>query len=748
MNIQAELRRLSTSHTTYAAVRIAVAIVVPAMVLAHFGLLQDWFLFPLGTSMIGLSDMTGPYHRRRNSLTFSVFLYSLIAVIGTLCKDFVWLQAVQLIVWGMTLSLLAVYGQRFAALGGLGLVTCALFLDGHFVSRGYGPLLNHVIFFAGCAWYVLIFLLLAKLQPYKLAFQLIGENFIQLAEYLDIKAKFYAKDADIATLHQEVIRKQIKIKNLQEETREVLFKTRLFVRESTTASRILVVLFLNTVDLFEKLLTTDQDYEKLHERFDESRLLEDISQYLQLLAADIRFLAISVQSGQHTLKAAKIEEDLSALLSKYQDFRERNLSSDNIENFMMLRLVLSRITDAAKDISSCVKVYNQDQKLAKSLSTGIDYEKFVTSQEKLNRKVLLDSLSLNSGVFRNAVRTTIALLLGFAVAKIPALEIHRSYWILITIIAIIRPAYSTTKHRNLLRIYGTISGAVAAYLLLYFVHQPVVLFVIFISSMVLCFSLLKEHYAAAVFFMTVYLFITFDFLSPGNINLLFKERLIDTLIGGLIVFAVSYLILPMWERLQAKEYYRESLEANVNYLRSVLVRLENKVDNEEYRLDRKAAIIHLANFSDNFQRMLSDPKNQQHQMEFLHQLVTTSHLVTAYTASLSQYSLSKEDLEVVNFKDISQKILQELELTLDLVASTAAATENIAPHQPLPETDHLDQLLEDRKEKLQQKNLTLAYVHEKPSHITELKNIRDLLELLYDVVHEQRKVTQKFLRAA
>ena len=414
----------------------------------------------------------------------------------------------------------------------------------------------------------------------------------------------------------------------------------------------------------------------------------------------------------------------------------------------MLRLVLSRITDAAKDISSCVKVYNQDQKLAKSLSTGIDYEKFVTSQEKLNRKVLLDSLSLNSGVFRNAVRTTIALLLGFAVAKIPALEIHRSYWILITIIAIIRPAYSTTKHRNLLRIYGTISGAVAAYLLLYFVHQPVILFVIFISSMVLCFSLLKEHYAAAVFFMTVYLFITFDFLSPGNINLLFKERLIDTLIGGLIVFAVSYLILPMWERLQAKEYYRESLEANVNYLRSVLVRLENKVDNEEYRLDRKAAIIHLANFSDNFQRMLSDPKNQQHQMEFLHQLVTTSHLVTAYTASLSQYSLSKEDLEVVNFKDISQKILQELELTLDLVASTAAATENIAPHQPLPETDHLDQLLEDRKEKLQQKNLTLAYVHEKPSHITELKNIRDLLELLYDVVHEQRKVTQKFLRAA
>jgi hypothetical protein len=35
--------------------------------------------------------------------------------------------------------------------------------------------------------------------------------------------------------------------------------------------------------------------------------------------------------------------------------------------------------------------------------------------------------------------------------------------------------------------------------------------------------------------------------------------------------------------------------------------------------------------------MISDPKNQQKKLEVVHQFVATSHLITAYTASLSQY---------------------------------------------------------------------------------------------------------------
>ncbi|RXM52348.1 FUSC family protein, partial [Chryseobacterium sp. CH1] len=50
--------------------------------------------------------------------------------------------------------------------------------------------------------------------------------------------------------------------------------------------------------------------------------------------------------------------------------------------------------------------------------------------------------------------------------------------ILITITAILKPAYSITKQRNLLRLYGTIAGASIAYAILYFVHINGILFAI------------------------------------------------------------------------------------------------------------------------------------------------------------------------------------------------------------------------------------------------------------------------------
>ena len=233
------------------------------------------------------------------------------------------------------------------------------------------------------------------------------------------------------------------------------------------------------------------------------------------------------------------------------------------------------------------------------------------------------------------MRITVALLIGYAISKLSFLGIGHSYWILITIIAIMRPAYSTTKHRNILRIYGTAAGAVTAYFMLIFIKNNTVLLAILLSSMIMCFSLLKDKYAWAVFFMTIYIFITFNFLNPGNVNLIFKDRILDTVIAGVIAFAVSYFIFPVWEHSQNIVLMKKSAKANLNYFRNVLEHfISKKSDDQEYRMKRKDAIISLANLSDNFQKMLSDPKNQQRRMEAVHQFVNTSHLVTAYTCLL------------------------------------------------------------------------------------------------------------------
>jgi hypothetical protein len=76
MNYSSELKKFLTSQYIYSGARIALAIVVPSIILAQFGLLKEYFLFPLGTSFVGLTDQPGPFIRRRNTLLLSVFSFS------------------------------------------------------------------------------------------------------------------------------------------------------------------------------------------------------------------------------------------------------------------------------------------------------------------------------------------------------------------------------------------------------------------------------------------------------------------------------------------------------------------------------------------------------------------------------------------------------------------------------------------------------------------------------------------------
>lgn len=741
MNYATELRRFITSQYIFAAVRVALAIVLPSIILAYFGLLKDFFLFPLGTSFVGLTDMSGPFHRRRNALILAVVSFTIVAATASILKDFPPLIFLELIFFGLFFTMLGVYGQRLASVGALSLVVLSIFIDGHLT--GTEILRSILIFSAGCIWFLLIFLIVSKIQPYKLAGQMIGENFIELADYLRIKSKFYLKSADIDKLYQQVIAKQIVIKNLQEETREVVFKTRRIVNESTTTSRLLMLMFLNTIDLYEKLFTADQDYRKVHESFHSSTILANISQYLIKISEELTNIGIAMQSGTKTTPLRNIDDEMQKILNEYFNLRNRELSPDTLENFMALRLILLRIYDVTEDVKTIYKVFSQDKKMAKSLSTGLDYEKFVPQQEKLNYKVLKNNISLKSGHFRHAVRITAALLCGYLISRLSFLGIGHSYWILITIIAIMRPAFSTTKHRNLLRLYGTVAGAVIAYILLITVNNPTVLLGILLTSMIFCFALLKEKYAWAVFFMTIYVFIAFNFLNPGNVNLVFKDRIIDTAIAGAVAFVVSYFVLPVWEHTQNIDLMKKSLAANRNYFEIVVEKFANrKTDDEQYRIKRKDAIISLANLSDNFQRMLSDPKNQQRKMETVHQFVTTSHLVTAYTASLSQYSGSKNNFPEIDIAYWAEKITEELRKTDSVLNNEGIeSTESKTKDHPV---DLIENLLAERKKELSESDFADLRDPRRVTRLTELKNISELLELLYDVVHEQRKVMENY----
>lgn len=725
-----------TSQYIYAGVRMASAIVIPGVILAYFGLLKDYFLFPLGTAFMGFTDSVGPYVRRRNVLIMAVFCFFFASLSASLFRNYFSLIFLGIVLYGMFFTMLGIYGQRMASVGGFTLVAFSVFLDEQLAGR---EIVHSILTFtAGSLWFLVIFMISSKLQPYHLARQMIGENYLQLASYFKIKAKFYAKDADNDAINKEEIVAQVKLKNLQENTREVVFKTRIIVNEATTQSRILMLMFLNSIDLYDKLIT-DINYKRLQENFGEFAILEKVQSYINDLSDELSKIGLALQSGDKKVVKGHFLERFEVLYQEYFELRGRQISSCSLEDFMALRFVLSRLSEVTEEIQTIFKVYHQNLKSVKSLSTGLDFERFVPKQEQLNLKILFQNFSLKSTHFRHAIRVTLALLLGYGISRISYFSIGHSYWILITILAIMRSAYSITKERNKQRVYGTIFGAVVAYGLLILLEDEGVLLGILFGSMILCFALLTKKYSWAVFFMTIYVFIVFNFLNPNHVDIIFKDRLIDTFIAGVICFGVSYFVFPIWEHNQTLVLMKKSVKANLIYFEEVMDNFFQICSHDEdFRMKRKDAIISLANLSDNFQRMLSDPKHQQTKLKLVHQFVNTSHLATAYIASLAQYIHKEKTFEEIDWASWKLKISIELRQTLALLED-----EILEEQKKIEPQDQIDRLLLQRKKEIDlsfSDNRDVKYV----TKLTELKNLRELLELLGGVVSEQRKVARKY----
>ena len=172
--------------------------------------------------------------------------------------------------------------------------------------------------------------------------------------------------------------------------------------------------------------------------------------------------------------------------------------------------------------------------------------------------------------------------------------------------------------------------------------------------------------------------------------------------------------------------------------------LQNDVEPQQYRLKRKHAMISLANLADNFQRMLSDPKNQQERLEHVHLFVNTSYLILGYTASLSQYSQSKKLFSKIDFNQWKLKIEDQFEEINALFLKTGQIEET---SETIDEPENqLENLLKIRKSELEENEFFDKRDISKISMLTELNNITELLELLSETLAEQKRITLNYIK--
>ncbi len=673
--------------------RITLGVVFPSLVLAQFGMLKFGMTLSLGALCVSVVDSPGPIIHRRNAMLITTALITLISLLVGLTNKNPYFIGVLLVIFSFFFSMFFLYGNRAASVGTAVLLVMVLSIDD--IRPWKDVLVYSMLVFCGSVWYTCLSYFFYRLRPFRIVQQTLSDSIQEVSEFLRAKAKFYHSHLNYDDNYADLLQLQVQVHEKLDAVREVLFKTREFVRDSTPEGRFLLVVFVDMVDLYEQVMSTYYNYQRLHEQFDTIGILSRYGMVISRIAIELDEIAFALKTGgtprpPTTLIAevAELRQEILTLEKENTDGKYNTLGIIALKNIEVnIENILARVKTINGYFNKKVKKHLKDEKL--------DTERFI-SRQTIDIKLMFENITFSSTTFRHSIRVAIVMLLGFLVARL--MNSTHSYWILLTILVISKPGFALTKERNYQRLIGTVIGAFVGMGILVFVEDKNSLFVILIVCMICAYSFQRKNYVVSVLFMTPYVLVLFDFLGMGSLSIA-KERIYDTLIGSGIALLGSYTLFPNWEHINLKDAMLKTLHANLNYFEQVTnLYFKNNYDLTNYKVARRDVYVATANLASLFQRMFSEPKSKQVLMKEMHQFTALNHLLSSYIATLSLYnkehSFVMSNLEslkpVINntiyLLNLSSQFLEknnQEENNVPLVKTSESGTKNINADETL-----------------------------------------------------------------
>lgn len=728
-------RRFIYGHYLATGVRITAGIVLPAVILNHFNLLTIGMVLSLGALCVSTVDNPGPIGHRRNSMLICSLLIFVIAFLTGIVQPYPAILGIFILVCCFLFSIISVYGINASNIGLAVLLVMVLNSDEYYKGR---ELLMHSFYIlAGGIWYTLLSLVLYNFRPYKLAQQALGDCIFSTADYLRIRADFYSTQKDEIKVYEELREEQIALHEKQQLVRELLFRSRDIVKSPTPIGRTLIIMFIDIVDIYERAMASYYDYEALHKAFEETGILNRYQDLIFQLSYELDDIGFAVQGGHTSHDSGHLQAQIKEVRSELAGLRDKKRTPENLAAFIQLRHILQGIEDVASRIQRLRLYTAYDKKLVESTDTSAEYDQFVTKQS-WDIRLLLENLTLKSNTFRHSLRVSIAAIVGYIVSLFLALG--HGYWIMMTIIVILKPNYSLTKKRNWERLLGTVAGAAVAVGLLYFIKDTTALFVIMLFLMIGTYTLLRINYMIGVLLMTPYILLLFHLLYSANVKVTLTDRVLDTAIASGIAFLANIFLVPAWEQDQMKSYMLQMLEDNLCYFKNVAAAFTGKpVNITAFKLSRKNAFVALANLSDAFSRMLMEPKRKQKNVRHLQQFVALNQTLSSHIAALSQYTeplavryASEEFVPVINYISTQLEEAKSLLNNKPVPADTGSST----PFSRGKLEKRVEALLEKRRTELLH-GLTET---ETRKTLSELKAIVDQFNFIAGVAADIKKI--------
>ncbi|WP_036825550.1 FUSC family protein [Polaribacter sp. Hel1_85] len=639
---------------------VALAMAIPVLVSIYFfDSFEIGFSIALGAIFSAPSDIAGSLKHKFYGILASIILVFVITLLIGYFSNYLFVIFPLLISLVFSISYISVFGFRASLVSLAGLLSLVLAFAYQSTEIS---LFEHSLFIAlGGIWYLFLTILTQLAFPQVQTDYLFVELLEKTSEFIKIRGKLLVETNDRSSFLEQNFKLQTELNELHETIREVILEKRLSSGFSNRTRRQQLI-FSKIMEIYELAISNTVDYEKIDilfkdhpEKIDEFKvLIFEISKRLNHISKVIlkeeklifnnKFKVI-LKKIQNHIEIYKVNTDLSEsregviLLINFKTYQEKQ-----IRNLV--------------DIARILNKYSKNDKIREIK----DAQQFITAQD-YDFKKLKENFSLKSPIFRHSLRLTVTMLIGFIIGY--AIELQQSYWILLTIVVIMRPSYSLTKQRSKNRVLGTLIGAAVGVGIVFLTQNPIIYGLIAALSLVIGFSLVKQNYRNGAAFITLYVIFMYALIHPDILTVI-EFRVFDTLIGAALAYIGNYFFWPAWESKNIKEFFIHSIEGFLEFLKQIDLLYHQKGEaSTELKLARKEAFLQVGNLNAAYQRLAQEPKSKQENIGIIYELITICNTYLSSLSSLGMFIRTNETGNVPDeFEVFVKHIVSNLEKTI------------------------------------------------------------------------------------
>lgn len=671
MHYALDLRTFLFSHYFYTGLRIATGVVGLTLLVLQFTNLHVAMSVCIGALSTSQMDLPSTLRHKFNEMLSSIILCTIVTLIISLCAPFPWLRNGTLVLVTFIASMMLVYGKKAMPLQFAALFVMTLSMANTLtVSQAFS---HTILFLAGGLVYLAYSMTVSWFLRRRIKQQVLAEALFELARYIQIKADFYDMHIDLNSQFNVLLRQQIQLTEKQQASRDLILRD-----TNNLHDAILVQVHFSMFDLYEQILSTHTDYALLRHHLADAEVLTYLRDLVSKTAKDIETIAYAITRKRASFAVINYKAEIHSIEVELRQLQQDCLAGKIPQEALEILGIAYRKIHGSIDLIATLHHATQSVQGPLPRLIAADMTPFLT-QQKYRLDVLLSNLHWQSPIFRFALRVALAISAGLlAAASLPYGASH-GYWIILTIAIIMKPSFSQTKQRRGDRLIGTLIGCVAATLLLHFVHEPIALLVFLFMATVAMPTFLYVKYRYTAIAASMQILLQINLLLPSNHQVI-GERLIDTVIGALIVTLFSF-VLPSWEYRSLPRAIGDVLKNNQHFLQAGSSLLQAKVsDDFMYRVCRKRFLDSITNLASTLMRMLDEPVSKHRAIEDLNQFIVYNYLIMAHLAAMRL--LLRRHME-----ETPETINTLLQHTIDRLCKTLIlAQQALQPTTPSPIT--------------------------------------------------------------